>query len=136
MHYSCCTLIACMHACAEGQRNAPDAYVCFQTGEGLPPGPYGVYGALEGVSYLVVLFLISWSVTKKLRTGVGLPSGVSASTKLCTYACRANVPMMCAGPGGLLGGVEGLSFLSLVAAVLVFGSELITKGSLPGPTGR
>ena len=89
-------------------------YVLKQTGEGLPPGPNGIYGALEGVSYLVVLGLITWSATKKVRTGVGLPSG----------------------PVGLLGGVEGLSYLSLFAAVLVFGSELITKGSLPGPTGR
>ena len=39
----------------------------LQTGEGLPPGPYGLYGATEGVSYLVVLFLISWSATKKFR---------------------------------------------------------------------
>jgi hypothetical protein len=29
-------------------------YTLKTTGEGLPPGPGGLYGALEGVSYLVV----------------------------------------------------------------------------------
>jgi hypothetical protein len=29
-------------------------YTLKTTGEGIPPGPGGVYGALEGVSYLVV----------------------------------------------------------------------------------
>ena len=39
----------------------------LQTGEGPPPGPYGLYGAIEGVSYLVMLFLISWSAIKNFR---------------------------------------------------------------------
>jgi hypothetical protein len=29
-------------------------YTLKTTGEGIPPGPGGLYGALEGVSYLVV----------------------------------------------------------------------------------
>lgn len=52
----------------------------------------------EGVSYLVVLGLIAWSVYTKLSTGKGLPQG----------------------PAGLLGAVEGVSYLSLLAAILAF----------------
>ena len=60
------------------------------TGEGLPPGPGGIYGATEGVSYLVVVGIAAWSIYKKVKTGSGLP-------------------------GTLLGAAEGLSFLSIVA---------------------
>ncbi|KAK9818480.1 hypothetical protein WJX74_009028 [Apatococcus lobatus] len=84
------------------------------TGEGLPPGPGGIFGALEGVSYLQLLGFIAWSIYSKVKTGKGLPSG----------------------PSGLIGAAEGLSYLTVLVAVGVFGFELITKGSLPGPTGR
>ena len=46
----------------------------------------------EGISYLVVLGIIAWSVATKVKTGSGLP----------------------AGPSGLLGAVEGVSYLSLL----------------------
>ncbi len=72
-------------------------------GAGLPEGPGGALGALEGVSYLIVTALVGWSVSTKLKTGGGLP----------------------AGPAGLLGAVEGFSFLSLLGIVLVFGSEYV-----------
>lgn len=65
-------------------------YFLKTTGEGLPPGPGGVYGATEGVSYLVVVGIAAWSIYKKVKTGSGLP-------------------------GTLLGAAEGLSFLSIVA---------------------
>ena len=71
-------------------------------------------GALEGVSYLQLLGLLGWSIYTKVKTGKGLPSG----------------------PSGLIGAAEGLSYLTVLVAVGVFGFELITKGSLPGPTGR
>ena len=45
------------------------------TGCGLPPGPGGVLGALEGVSYLYVVGLIAWSAITKAKTGSGLPAG-------------------------------------------------------------
>lgn len=70
-------------------------------GAGLPPGPGGALGALEGVSYLVVASLVGWSVYTKLKTGSGLPPG----------------------PAGLLGAVEGFSFLSVLGIVVVFGLE-------------
>ena len=71
-------------------------------------------GALEGISYLQLLGLVGWSVYTKVKTGKGLPSG----------------------PSGLIGAAEGLSYLTVLVAMGVFGFELVTKGSLPGPTGR
>eukprot|EP00199_Chlamydomonas_sp_CCMP681_P003430 CAMPEP_0119109142 /NCGR_PEP_ID=MMETSP1180-20130426/17402_1 /TAXON_ID=3052 ORGANISM="Chlamydomonas cf sp, Strain CCMP681" /NCGR_SAMPLE_ID=MMETSP1180 /ASSEMBLY_ACC=CAM_ASM_000741 /LENGTH=155 /DNA_ID=CAMNT_0007094857 /DNA_START=46 /DNA_END=513 /DNA_ORIENTATION=+ len=74
------------------------AWTLSQTGEGLPPGPGGAVGALEGVSYLVILGVIAYSLYTKVATGRGLP----------------------AGPAGLLGAVEGFSYLSLLAAIAGF----------------
>eukprot|EP00884_Botryococcus_braunii_P011040 jgi/Botrbrau1/19938/Bobra.0059s0055.1 len=78
-------------------------YTLKTTGSGLPPGPGGALGALEGVSYLVVTALVGWSVYTKLQTGKGLPPG----------------------PAGLLGAVEGFSFLSLLGIVVIFGLEYV-----------
>ncbi|KAL9241741.1 hypothetical protein vseg_015814 [Gypsophila vaccaria] len=86
-------------------------YTLKTTGCGLPPGPGGSIGALEGVSYLVVLGIIGWSIYTKVKTGSGLPNG----------------------PFGLLGAVEGLSFLSLIAILVVFGLQISETGSIPGP---
>ena len=47
----------------------------------------------EGLSYVVVLGVVGWSAYTKATTGSGLP----------------------AGPAGLLGAVEGFSYLSLLA---------------------
>ncbi|KAF8072746.1 hypothetical protein HT031_000406 [Scenedesmus sp. PABB004] len=88
-------------------------YTLKTTGAGLPPGPGGALGALEGVSYLVVVGIIAWSVATKARTGSGLP----------------------AGPAGLLGAVEGFSYLSLLGAIVAFGLTFAEKGALPGITG-
>jgi hypothetical protein len=81
------------------------------TGCGLPPGPGGAIGAVEGVSYLVILGVIGWSTYSKVKTGSGLPSG----------------------PYGLLGAVEGLSFLSVLAILVVFGLQYVDYGFIPGP---
>ncbi|KAI9113575.1 hypothetical protein K1719_015502 [Acacia pycnantha] len=81
------------------------------TGCGLPPGPGGSIGALEGVSYLVVVGIVGWSVYTKAKTGSGLPNG----------------------PFGLLGAVEGLSYLAVVAIVVVFGLQYVEQGYIPGP---
>lgn len=69
-------------------------------------------GALEGVSFLVILGIVGWSAYTKVSTGKGLPNG----------------------PFGLLGAVEGLSYLALAAAVVIFGLQAL-GGSVPGPTG-
>ena len=73
-------------------------YNVAATGGGLDPGPYGLLGALEGVSYLAVVGIAGAGLVSKASKGTGLP----------------------AGPLGLLGLSEGLSFLSLLLAVLVF----------------
>ncbi|KAL1316402.1 hypothetical protein HN51_068595 [Arachis hypogaea] len=86
-------------------------YTLKTTGCGLPPGPGGSIGALEGVSYLVVVGIVGWSLYTKAKTGSGLPNG----------------------PFGLLGAVEGFSYLSLVAILLVFGLQYLDQGYIPGP---
>ncbi|XP_020217330.1 uncharacterized protein LOC109800839 [Cajanus cajan] len=86
-------------------------YTLKTTGCGLPPGPGGSIGALEGVSYLVVVAIVAWSLYTKTKTGSGLPNG----------------------PFGLLGAVEGLSYLALVAIVVVFGLQYLDQGYIPGP---
>ncbi|CAK9150743.1 unnamed protein product [Ilex paraguariensis] len=86
-------------------------YTLKTTGCGLPPGPGGSIGALEGLSYLVVVGIVAWSLYTKTKTGSGLPNG----------------------PFGLLGAVEGLSYLSLLAIVVVFALQFFENGSIPGP---
>ncbi|XP_073149795.1 uncharacterized protein [Henckelia pumila] len=86
-------------------------YTLKTTGCGLPPGPGGSFGALEGVSYLVVVGIVAWSLYTKSKTGSGLPNG----------------------PFGLLGAVEGLSYLSLLGIIVVFGLQFLQQGSIPGP---
>ncbi|KAK7406682.1 hypothetical protein VNO78_08311 [Psophocarpus tetragonolobus] len=86
-------------------------YTLKTTGCGLPPGPGGSIGALEGVSYLVVVAIVGWSLYTKAKTGSGLPNG----------------------PLGLLGAVEGLSYLALLAIALVFALQYLDKGYIPGP---
>lgn len=105
-------------------------YTLKTTGAGLPPGPGGLVGAAEGVGYLVremldgkgtlpassimertrrppvihaacaaqvVVGIVAWSIYTKATTGKGLP----------------------AGPNGLLGAAEGLSFLSFLGGECV-----------------
>ncbi|CAI8588711.1 unnamed protein product [Vicia faba] len=74
-------------------------------------GPGGSIGALEGISYLVVVGIVAWSIYTKSKTGSGLPNG----------------------PFGLLGAVEGLSYLALVAIVVAFGLQYFEQGYIPGP---
>ncbi|KAL4180551.1 hypothetical protein AMTRI_Chr13g125860 [Amborella trichopoda] len=86
-------------------------YTLKTTGCGLPPGPLGSLGALEGLSYLTVFGVVGWSVWVKVRTGSGLP----------------------AGPYSLLGAVEGASYLVLLAILAVFGLQFLDLGYIPGP---
>ena len=79
------------------------------TGRGLPAGPFGLVGAVEGVSYLAIVGIIGASVTTKVKTGTGLP----------------------AGPYGLLGAAEGLAYLAAVAGLAVLGFQLAEYGYLP-----
>jgi hypothetical protein len=86
-------------------------YTLAQTGCGLPPGPSGLYGAAEGVSYLVLVGFAAASIQRKVSTGKGLP----------------------AGPGGALGAVEGVVYLALLAGLGVAAQQILSVGALPSP---
>lgn len=88
---------------------AVSEYALLTTGCGLPPGPGGLIGAVEGVGYLAVAAIVVWSVVTKVQTGKGLPSG----------------------PGGVLGAIEGLAWL-LALSGLGAGAFVVWKfGGLP-----
>ncbi|EKX41882.1 hypothetical protein GUITHDRAFT_159869 [Guillardia theta CCMP2712] len=84
-------------------------YTLKTTGCGLPAGPGGALGALEGVSYLWVVGLVAYSLYTKVKTGKGLPPG----------------------PGGILGAAEGLAFLAVLAGVVVLGLQIKDYGYIP-----
>eukprot|EP00850_Spirogloea_muscicola_P002754 SM000010S04392 [mRNA] locus=s10:1218228:1219805:- [translate_table: standard] len=98
-----------------GRRKRLGGAVPQSSGSGTGGSPLelvaGVGGVVAGVSYLVVVGLAGWSVATKLRSGGGLP----------------------AGPFGLLGAAEGLSYLTLLAAVVVFSLQLAQYGYIPPP---
>ncbi|KAA8498049.1 hypothetical protein FVE85_5634 [Porphyridium purpureum] len=81
----------------------------FQTGCGLPPGPGGLYGAAEGVGFLVMLGVVAYSAYTKFKTGKGLP----------------------AGPYGLVGAAEGIWYLLLFIFLADY-AYLYFTNSLPG----
>jgi hypothetical protein len=83
--------------------------VLFQTGCGLPAGPFGLVGAMEGISYLGVVGLVGFSLYTKIRTGSGLPSG----------------------PAGLLGAAEGVAFLAALAGIVVLIAQVTNYGYIP-----
>ena len=85
-------------------------YTLRVTGCGLPPGPGGSLGALEGVSYLCVGSIFLWSLVKKARTGEGLPNG----------------------PGGLLGAAGETSFLVVLGGFTLLGLQTQEYGYIPG----
>lgn len=73
---------------------------------GLPAGPYGLIGAAEGISYLVVLAIVFLSIQRKVTTGKGLPPG----------------------PVGLLGAAEGISYLTLLGILIIFSMMYYSNG--------
>lgn len=79
------------------------------TGCGLPPGPGGLVGAAEGISYLYVTGLIAYSAVKKVKTGSGLPEG----------------------PGGVLGLAEGLAYLCALGGIYVLVGQVTDFGFIP-----
>ena len=85
-------------------------YVLRTTSCGLPPGPLGLLGAAEGISYLVVVGLFAWSLVTKITTGSGLK----------------------AGPAGMLGAAEGLTFLTVLGGIAIGVTNMFDYGFLPG----
>lgn len=80
-------------------------YVLKTTGCGLPAGPYGIIGALEGISYLGVSAIAAFSIYTKVKTGSGLK--------------------------GVLGLAEGLSFLAIAVGLVVLGFQISDYGFIP-----
>lgn len=78
-------------------------------GCGLPAGPGGLIGGIEGISYLGVAGLLGASAYKKSTTGSGLP----------------------AGPFALLGAAEGVAFLLVLAGVYVGVCQVLDYGYIP-----
>ena len=83
--------------------------VLFQTGCGLPAGPFGLTGAIEGISYLTTLALVGYSIYNKIRTEKGLLDG----------------------PGGVLGAAEGLAYIAIFAGFWVLISLVLNYGYIP-----
>lgn len=71
---------------------------------------YGVEGLQfeQGTSFAIIVGIFIWSALTKVKTGGGLP----------------------AGPAGLLGGAEGLSYLTVVGSVIVAGLNFAEFGGL------
>ena len=84
-------------------------YTLKMTGCGLPAGPFGIVGLMEGLSYLSVSGLVVYSVITKVQTKKGLP----------------------AGPYGLLGAAEGLSFLTILVGLVVLVLQVVNYGYIP-----
>ena len=68
------------------REGSPRVRDCRRHRCGLPAGPFGLIGAAEGISYLVVIGFVASSLLSKATSGSGLP----------------------AGPGGLLGAHSSL----------------------------
>jgi len=64
--------------------------------------------AEQGVSLVGIIGLFAWSLVTKKQTGTGLPSG----------------------PAGLLGAAEGLTFLTVLAGIVVAAINIATYGGL------
>ena len=82
-------------------------YSVATTGGGLPAGPFGVVGLVEGVSYLLVVGLAGAALYSRISTGSGL------------------------GRGALLGAAEGLSCLSVAAGATVLLLLQANQGCVP-----
>ena len=80
------------------------------TGCGLPPGPFGLEGALEGVSWLGWLALVGWSAFTIKEKGYSLPVGDI----------------------GLLGFAELVGYILVAAGLLVGIGNMLHFGYLPG----
>jgi hypothetical protein len=84
-------------------------YFVATTGAGLPAGPFGLLGGLEGLAYLAVVGLVAASIGRSITGG-------SSST--------GKNPL-------LLGMSERISWFTLVAALLTLLSLVVDQGCVP-----
>jgi hypothetical protein len=95
------------------------------TGAGLPSGPFGIVGAVEGISYLLLLGWAGAGAWRRLRNNdeddddnLSLSSSSSSSSINSTSQSLASL-------------VENLSALSLVLGLLVLVSLVVDQGCVP-----
>lgn len=85
-------------------------YFVATTGGGLPAGPFGLIGGLEGLAYVAVVVLAAASIGKKVM-------GVESSSSSSGYS-----PIVLA---------ERISFVTLVLALLTLMSLVVQQGCVP-----
>ena len=86
-------------------------YTLKTTDCGLPAGPFGLFGAAEGISYLIVAGVVVAALVKKATTGSGFEDEEGA------------LP--------LKGLAEGLCFLTAIVGLAVLGAQLLEYGFVP-----
>lgn len=88
-------------------------YYVVTTGAGLPSGPFGLLGALEGISYLVILGFVgaSWLFRSKQQSTATTTSSSSS--------------------GDAYEIAERLSYVSLLAGLIVLASLVVEQGCVP-----
>lgn len=79
------------------------------TGAGFPAGPFGLLGALEGLSYLVIVGTVSSSVYRKI------------TNEDESFASRSRLSLM----------VEPLSYATLFVGILTLASLAVQQGCVP-----
>ena len=102
-------------------------------------GPYGLFGAAEGVSYLIVAGFVFASFYTKVSHAcptAQLPRRVDRACRMVKYAGAHEMQArtgsgLPAGPGGLLGAAEGLSYLTAAAGLAVLVFQLVDYGYIP-----
>ena len=109
--------------------NTPKTYLLYWAGCGLPPGPSGLIGAAEGVSYLTLLGIAGWGIGMRATTSKGLPAGElqgSSSRSLARSAALRAPLTACEGDGvaQLDIGYMGLPQLAAFSAVSLLHAEL------------
>lgn len=112
-------------------------YTLSTTGCGLPAGPFGLVGLLEGLSYLCVTGIVVFSVVTKVRTVrkhknfACLYLTVMTQNNIVLFDFNPQGSGLPAGPFGLVGAAEGLSFLALLVGVVVLGLQVTNYGYIP-----
>ena len=91
------------------------------TGCGLPAGPYGLVGAAEGISYLIVLAIGAFS----------LYSNLSNDSSVFVERDGKCLFRRIAGPGGLLVVAEGMTYLTIILGIAVLVMQIVNYGYIP-----
>mmetsp|Transcript_2800 Transcript_2800/g.3907 ORF Transcript_2800/g.3907 Transcript_2800/m.3907 type:complete len:226 (+) Transcript_2800:52-729(+) len=89
------------------------------TGCGLPAGPYGLVGGLEGISYLIVTALGAYSLYANPKSGSGL------------FMPRGCIFRRIKSPGGVLIVAESLSYLTILFGIIILFLQVTNYGYIP-----